>query len=150
MNLQETIRAEMKDAMRSGDTLKRDVLRMLESAVKNLAIEKRVSRDTFSDELVHEAIRRAVKQRKDSIEQYKQGGRPELAEKETSELAILQAYLPQPMQEEEVRKIVRKVIEETGASSSSDFGKVMGKVMQAVEGRADGDVVKKLVQESLG
>jgi uncharacterized protein YqeY len=150
MTLQEQIRQDMKDAMRAGDAMKRDVLRMLESAVKNAAIEKKLDRETIDDALVQEVIRRSVKQRKDSIEQYEQGGRPELAEKEKEEVEVLRQYLPQAIGEDEVRNIVQDVVRETGAASPSDFGKVMGKAMQAVGGRAEGDVVKRIVEEALG
>jgi uncharacterized protein YqeY len=149
MTLQEQIREDLKTAMRGGDIVRRDVLRMLESAVKNAAIEKKLSREFIDDSVVQEVIRRSVKQRKDSVEQYEQGGRPELAEKERQEIEILQQYLPAAMGEEELRGIVASVVAEMGEVSSADFGKVMGKVMQTVAGRAEGDVVKKVVQEML-
>lgn len=149
MTFQEQIRADLKDAMRSGDSVRRDVLRMLESAAKNVAIDKKLDRETMDDSVFLEAIRRAVKQRKDSIEQFEQGGRPELAEGEKVELAILEAYLPASMSEEAIREIAEKVIAEAGATSPEDFGKVMGKVMAATNGQAEGDVVKRIVQEIL-
>lgn len=150
MNLQERIHDEMKDAMRSGDTLKRDVLRMLESAVKNAAIEKKIDRALVDDAIVQDVIRRSVKQRKDSVEQYTAGGRADLAEKEQQEIEVLQEYLPKQMDEAELRKLVEQALGEVGAVGPNDFGKAMGKVMQAVAGRAEGDVVKKIVQELLG
>lgn len=150
MTLQEQIRNDLKEAMRSGDVTRRDVLRMLESAVKNTAIEKKLERETIDDSVVLEAIRRAVKQRKDSIEQFEQGNRADLAEKEKLELDILTTYLPASLGDDAIREIAARVIAEVGASLPSDFGKVMGKVMQATEGRAEGDAVKKIVQELLG
>ncbi len=149
MTLQEQVRSDMKDAMRAGDTAKRDVLRMLESAAKNVAIDKKLDRETLDDSVVLEAVRRAVKQRKDSIEQFELGGRADLAEQEKIELTILAAYLPASLSEEVVRERVAKVLSEAGVVSPSDFGKIMGKAMQAMEGQADGDMVKKIVQESL-
>lgn len=148
--LQQQIHEDLKGAMRSGEALKRDVLRMLESAVKNAAIEKGLTRDDVEDTIVLEVIRRSVKQRKDSIDQYEQGGRPDLAEREKEELAILMAYLPAMMSEDEVRTIVQATAQEIGASAPSDFGKLMGKSVQAVNGRADGDVIKRIAQEILG
>lgn len=150
MTLQEQIRNDLKDAMRAGDAMKRDVLRMLESAVKNTAIEKKLERDVIDDAVVLETIRRAVKQRKDSIEQYEQGGRADLADQEKSELEVLMAYLPAMLGEDAVRVLVNEAVAETGAASAADFGKVMGKAMAKVNGQADGDVVKKIVQETLG
>lgn len=149
MTLQEQIRADLKDAMRAGDVAKRDVLRMLESAAKNVAIDKKLERETIDDSVVLEAIRRAVKQRKDSIEQFEQGGRADLAEQEKVELSLLTVYLPASLDEASIRVIARQVIAEFGVAAPSDFGKIMGKVMQAVNGQADGDVVKKIVQEIL-
>ena len=150
MTFQEQIRIDLKDAMRSGDSLRRDVLRMLESAIKNVAIEKRLEREAVDDSIVQEVIRRSVKQRRDSVEQYTQGGRADLAEKELQEIAILQGYMPQALGEEELRALVTQAVEESGATSVADFGKAMGKAMQAVNGRAEGDEVKKIVQELLG
>jgi uncharacterized protein YqeY len=150
MTLQEQIRNDLKEAMRAGDAAKRDVLRMLESAVKNAAIEKKLDRETIDDALVQEVVRRSVKQRKDSIEQYEQGGRADLAEQERQEVAVLRQYLPAAMGEEELRAVVVKALEESAAASPADFGKAMGKAMQAVSGRAEGDAVKKIVEELLG
>lgn len=150
MTLQEQIRADLKNAMRSGDALRRDVLRMLESAVKNVAIEKKLERESVDDGIVQDVIRRSVKQRRDSVEQYTQGGRADLAEKELQEIAVLQQYLPQALSEDELRTLVSKAVEESGVIAMSDFGKAMGKAMQAVSGRAEGDAVKKVVQELLG
>ncbi|MDD5084141.1 MAG: GatB/YqeY domain-containing protein [Candidatus Moranbacteria bacterium] len=149
MTLQEQIRTDLKDAMRAGNTVKRDVLRMLESAAKNVAIDKKMEREVLDDSVVLEAIRRAVKQRKDSIEQFKQGGRDDLAKQETQELAVLVAYLPASLDEDAVRELAQQVIAQFGPTTPSDFGKIMGKVMAATNGQSDGDVVKKIVQELL-
>lgn len=149
MTLQEQIHIDLKEAMRAHDAVKRDVLRMLESAVKNVAIDKKLEREVIDDSVVLEAIRRAVKQRKDSIEQFEQGGRADLAEQEKLELAILDAYLPAALSEDVVRGITQKVILEFGVATPADFGKIMGKVMQAVNNQADGDMVKKIVQDIL-
>ncbi len=149
MTLQEQIRADLKEAMRAGETVRRDVLRMLESAAKNVAIDKKMEREVLDDSVVLEAIRRAVKQRKDSIDQFEQGGRGDLAEQEKEELAILAAYLPASLTEDVIREKASAVIAEYGAHTPADFGKIMGKAMQAMNGQAEGDVVKKIVQELL-
>lgn len=149
MNLQDQIRNDLKDAMRSGDAMKRDVLRMLESAVKNTAIEKKLDRSSVDDAIVQDTVRRSIKQRKDSIEQYTAGGRADLAEKEQQEIEVLQSYMPKQMDETELRGLIEAALSEAGVSGPQDFGKAMGKVMQAVAGRAEGDVVKKIVQELL-
>jgi uncharacterized protein YqeY len=150
MTLQEQLRLDLKEAMRAGDTLKRDVIRMLESTAKNLAIEKKLDRQMMADSLVLEAIKKAVKQRKDSIQQFEQGGRADLAEQEKAELAILAFYLPESLSEDIVRERAIEVIASLGTVTPADFGKVMGKVMATMNGQAEGDVVKKVVQELLG
>lgn len=149
MTMQEQVRQDLKDAMKSGDSVRRDVLRMLESSAKNVAIDKKLERDVLDDSVVIEAVRRAVKQRKDSIEQFEQGGRADLAESEKAELAILSEYLPSTLSEEAVRELLQPVFTELGSANAADFGKVMGKAMQVLSGKAEGDVVKKVVQEFL-
>lgn len=149
MTMQEQIRHDLKEAMKSGDSVRRDVLRMLESAAKNVAIDKKLEREVLDDSVVIEAVRRAVKQRKDSIEQFEQGGRADLAEQEKVELEILNGYLPATMSEDAVREALQSVFAELGDVTPADFGKVMGKAMQAVQGQAEGDVVNKVVQEFL-
>lgn len=149
MLLYEQLREDLKGAMRAGDAFKRDVIRFLESAVKNTAIEKRKPVTEMTDAEVQEVIKRSIKQRKDSIAQYEAGGRPELAEKEQREVDVLQAYLPEAMSEEAVRELVKQALAESGVTDMSGFGKAMGAAMKLVSGRAEGDVVKKLVEEEL-
>ena len=149
MSLKEKIIADLKDAMRSGDTVKRDTLRFLDSAIKNAEIEKKKREEGLSEEEILEVIGRSVKQRNDSIRQYTDGGRPELAEKEKIELEILKAYLPEQMSEDEIRKIVKEIISAAGAVSVSDMGKIMGQAMGKMKGKADGNVVRKIVGEEL-
>ena len=149
MSLKEKIIADLKDAMRSGDTVKRDTLRFLDSAIKNAEIEKKKREEGLSEEEILEVISRSVKQRNDSIRQYTDGGRPELAEKEKIELEILKAYLPEQMSEDEIRKIVKEIISSAGSVSASDMGKIMGQAMGKMKGIADGNVVRKIVGEEL-
>ena len=140
--------------MRSGDTVRRDTLRLLDSAVKNSEIEKKKRETGLSDEEVLEVIARAVKQRQDSIRQFEEGGRPELAEKEKIELDILMPYLPEQLSEEAIAAVVSEVIAQTGATGVGDLGKVMGQAMGRMKGEADGNVVreiaKKLLEEIVG
>ena len=149
MSLKEKIITDLKDAMRSGDTVKRDTLRFLDSAIKNAEIEKKKREEGLSEEEILEVISRSVKQRNDSIRQYTDGGRPELAEKEKTELEILKAYLPEQMSEDEIRKIVKEIISSAGSVSASDMGKIMGQAMGKMKGIADGNVVRKIVGEEL-
>ncbi|MBI2439073.1 MAG: GatB/YqeY domain-containing protein [Candidatus Moranbacteria bacterium] len=149
MSLYQTVADHVKEAMKQGDILRRDTLRMLQSAIKNVAIEKRVRPEEFTDAQVEEVIRRLVKQRKDSIEQYTTGGRTDLVEKESAELNLLSTYLPQAMPEEELRSLVAGVLNETGISAKAEMGQAMGAVMKKVSGRASGDDVRKVVESLL-
>lgn len=146
--IHQKIESDLKSALKTGDREKAGVLRFLISAVKNHQIElKKKDQEFLSDEDIITVIRRQVKQRKDSIDGYKQGGRSDLAEKEKKELEILDKYLPLQMSEEEVRKVVDQKAEELGVSDKSGFGKLMGAVMKELQGKTDGNVVKKQVEE---
>ena len=149
MGLKQKIFEDLKAAMKAGETERRDVLRMLDSMVKNVEIEKMKREAGLNDEEVIEVLNRAVKQRKDAIAQYEAGGRPELAEKEMKEIEILRAYMPEQMSEDDVRKVVAEIIAQVGASSKAEIGKVMGPAMGRLKGQADGNLVKKIVEESL-
>jgi uncharacterized protein YqeY len=149
MTLKEKITADIKAAMLSGDTAKRDTLRLLDSAIKNSEIEKKKQESGLSDEEVLEVVGRSVKQRQDSIRQFTEGGRPELADKEKIELDILMPYLPQQLSEEEIRKAVKEIISAAGTVSAADMGKIMGQAMGKLKGKADGNLVRKIVEEEL-
>lgn len=150
MNLSERIDSDLKDAMRAKDAGKLAVLRMLKSAIKNSAIEKGGASAVLDDAEATQVIRKQVKQRQDSIEQFEKGGRPELAAKEKEELAILTSYLPQQMNADELSAAVREAIAEAGATSRAQMGAVM-KVLQAkIAGRADGKTLSQEVQRQLG
>ena len=148
--LKQKINADLLLAMKAGDTLKRDVLRMLDAMIKNTEIEKLKKAEGLTDSEVQEVISRAVKQRKDAVAQYIAGNRLELAEKENKEIEILAGYLPKQLGEEEVRKVVAEIIAKVGATSKADIGKVMGQSMGRLKGLADGNLVKKIVEEKLG
>ncbi len=149
MNLYETIGSHLKEAMKSGDTLKRDTLRLLQSAIKNMAIEKRKPAAECSDTEIEDVLRRLVKQRKDSIEQYHAGGRVDLAEKEDSERHLLEAYLPQAMPESELEALVKTTLAASGMTDKTQMGQAMGVVMKQVAGRASGDDVRRVVERLL-
>lgn len=149
MKLREKISSDLKEAMKSGDTQKRDTLRLLDSAIKNSEIEKKKREEGLGDEEVLEVVMRAVKQRQDSVEQFEKGGRPELAEQEKKEIEILSIYLPEQLSKESVQEVVREIIAQAGAVSAADFGKIMGQAMAKLKGQADGNVVKEVVKEEL-
>ena len=149
MTLKQKILDDMKLAMKEGNALKRDTLRMLDSMIKNVEIEKMKKEEGLSDEEAIEVVGRAVKQRRDSVAQYESGGRPELAEKENNEIEILIGYMPEQLSEEKVREVVKEVIATAGATSKAEMGKVMGMAMGKLKGQIDGNVVKKIVEEEL-
>jgi uncharacterized protein YqeY len=149
MTLPERIDSDLKDAMRAKDASRLNVLRMLKSALRYAAIEKS-SEDQLDDAAASQVIRKQVKQRHDSIEQFEKGGRPELAEKEKEELAILNAYLPKGMNAEELTAMVRETIAEIGATSKAQMGAVMKAMQGKVAGRADGKTLSAEVQRQLG
>src|SRR6478736_6931537 len=135
--------------MRAKDAIRLGVLRMLKSALKYGAIEKAGAEGELSDADAVQVIRKQVKQRQDSIESFEKGGRPELAEKEKAELAILGAYLPQAMAPDELAKLVRETITEVGATSKAQMGAVMKALQAKVAGRADGKTLSAEVQKQL-
>ena len=144
--LLDTIRSEMTAAMRAGDAQRRDTLRLLIAALDNARIA--AGRD-LSDEAALAALQREAKQRRESIEEYRKGGRDDLVEAEQAELTIIEAYLPDQLGEDELRAIARELIEERGASGPGDLGAVMGPLMQRVRGRADGRQANAIVRELL-
>jgi len=146
MDVKEKLNEDLKAAMKAGDALKTSTVRMLKAAINNAEMAKKVS---FTDEEVFRVIAASIKQRRDSIEQYKKGNRPELAAQEEAELVILQSYLPAQMSEEELRALVARVIAETGAGAVKDMGKVMGKLMPLLKGRAENSLVSSIVRENL-
>jgi len=132
--------------MRSGDSLRRDVLRMAQSAA--YMTEKRERRQLTDDELLG-VLSREVKTRRESVDAFRKGGREELAAKEEAEIAILRDYLPQPLGDDEIQALIEEAVETTGASSPRDMGKVMGRLSPTTRGRADGRRVSELVAATL-
>ncbi len=150
MSLQQRIDADLKDAMRAKDSAKLNVLRMLKSAVKYVAIEKAGAEGKLDDAEATQVIRKQVKQRQDSIESFEKGGRPELVEKEKEELTILSSYLPQAISADELETAVRESIAEAGATSRAQMGAVMKLLQAKLAGRADGKTLSQEVQRQLG
>jgi len=147
MSLKEQIEKDFKQALKIKDEVVVSTLRMLQAAITNAEIAK--MRKELTEEEIQKLIKSEIKKRKEAIEDYKKGGRGDLASKEEKEIKILEKYLPEQLGEEEIRKIVGKVIAEIGPTSPKDFGKVMGQVMKEAGGRADGAVVSRMVREML-
>ena len=149
MTLHERVDSDLKDAMRAKDATRLGVLRMLKSALKYSAIEKGGAEAQLDDAEASQVIRKQVKQRNDSIEQFEKGGRAELAAKEKEELAILNAYLPQGLSADELANVDRETISEVGATSRAQMGAVMKALQGKVAGRADGKMLSQEVQKQL-
>ena len=147
MALKETLTNDLKDAMRQRDTVKRDTIRLLLSAI---GYEEKARRtDALDDDNVTQVLSKQAQQRRDSIEAYEKGDRPDLVAKEEAELAIVVQYLPQPLNVDEIEAIVQSAIAELNATGPQDMGKVMGRVMPQVRARADGKQVSALVNQTL-
>jgi len=147
--LKEKIQEDVVAAQKERQELKVSTLRLLLSAIKNFEIAKQGTSYTASDEEIAGVIQKEIKQRRESIEAYKAGGRQDLVDKETKELEILQTYLPEQMGEEEIRQVVDKKIAKLGATSAADIGKVMGALSQELKGKADLGLVSQFVREKL-
>ncbi len=145
--MREQVTKDMATAMKAGEKDKLSTLRMLLSAVKYKEVD---AKHQLSDEEVIAVVSTLLKQRQDSVEQFKLGGREDLVEKESREIEFLRAYLPPQLSQEEVREIIKKAAAETGAQGQKDMGKLMKVVMPQVKGKADGKLVNDIVKEVLG
>jgi uncharacterized protein YqeY len=141
------LQENLKQAMLAKEELKVSVLRMLKAEI--MKIQTDGSGTEITPELIQNTIQKLVKQRKDAFEQFTSGGRPELAEKEQQEIALLMVYLPEQMSEEAVRAEVRATKEALGVTDKSGVGKLMGALMGKLKGKADGGLIKKMVEEEL-
>ena len=147
MTIQEKIQSQMADAMRNRDQLRLSVLRMMKTAVKNKEIEKM---KPLEEPEVLVVLNTLVKQRKDSVEQFRKGGREELAQKEEAEIKIIEEYLPAAASEDDIRRAIDEAVQETGAASMKDMGKVMKAALARLAGKsADGSRVSSMVKEKL-
>ncbi|MEX8519163.1 MAG: GatB/YqeY domain-containing protein [Leptothrix sp. (in: b-proteobacteria)] len=146
MSLKDRITEDMKTAMRAKDTARLGTIRLLLAALKQKEVDERV---TLDDAMVVAIVDKLIKQRKDSIEQFTQGGRTDLADKEAAELAVLEIYLPQRLSAEEVNAAVAALVTELGAKGAADMGKVMGAAKQRFAGNADMALVSAAVKRAL-
>ncbi|MDD3006514.1 MAG: GatB/YqeY domain-containing protein [Candidatus Pacebacteria bacterium] len=146
MELESKIKEDLKEAMKKGDNATRDVLRMLTSDIKNETMKVRKELD---DKEVLGVVRKNIKSRKDSIEQFVKGGREDLAAQEKAELVILEKYQPVQMGEDEIRLVVKKALVNLDEKDAQNFGLVMKEAMKDIEGKADGAIVSKIVKETL-
>ena len=146
MTLRERLQADTTAAMRSGDPLRRDVLRMVQNAIYNIEKAKKV---TLTEDEILGVLTREVKTRRESVEAFRAGNREDLAVKEEAEIAILKDYLPQPLTEDELRALVDEGVAATGATSARDLGKVISWLSPQIRGRADGKLTSGLVAQAL-
>jgi uncharacterized protein YqeY len=146
MNLKEQLQDDVKTAMREGDTMKRDTLRMLLAAIKQEEVDERILLD---DDGCQRILAKQAKQRKESIADAQRAGREDLAAQEEAELAIIESYLPQMMSRNEIEAVAAEVIAEQGASGLQDMGRVMGQLMLRLQGRADGKLASQIARELL-
>lgn len=145
--IQDKIKEEIKNAMRAKDSVKLDTLRGVIAAFTNELVSKgRKPQDNLTEEEAQAVVKRLVKQRKDSIEQFKKGGREDLAEAEEKELEILKNYMPEEVGESEIRKVAESKKIEMGINDKSKMGMLMGAVMKELKGQADGNIVKEVVE----
>ncbi len=146
MPLKEQFQSDLKDAMRARDALRRDTLRLVLSALHNAEID---AREELDDDGVLRVLTKEAKQRRESIEEFRKGGREEMAVQEEGELEVISSYLPEALSRDDVVAAAREVIEESGASGMKDIGKVMPALMERLRGRADGKEASEIVRELL-
>jgi uncharacterized protein YqeY len=146
MELKERLREDMMSAMRAGDVKRRDVLRMVMAAVKQTEVD---SLKALDDGGVHEVLRKQIKQRQESIEDYKRAGRQADIDRESAEIDIIASYLPQMMSREEIEQLARTTLAELQVTDSKHMGQVMNRLMPQVKGRADGRLVNEVVRSLL-
>lgn len=146
MNLKELLMADLKEAMKQKQGLRKSVITMLRAAVKQVEVD---SKKELSDEEIIDIVATQVKQKRSVIDEFLKGGREDLADEAKEEIAVLEKYLPEQLAEDELKKIISDVIAEVNASSMKDMGKVMGIVNPKVKGRADGKTVSQIVKDFL-
>jgi uncharacterized protein YqeY len=146
MNLKEQLNADMVEAMRAGDTRRRDVLRMILAAIKQTEVDSRL---TLDDAGVQDVLRKQLKQRQESIADFQKAGRPDEVERETAEAAVIETYLPQMMSREEIAALATTIVHQLGVNDVKGTGQVMSQLMPLVKGRADGKLVNEVVRSLL-
>lgn len=146
MSLQAQLEADLKDALRQGDDVRKGTIRLVLASLKNQQIENRAPLDLQQELSV---LQREAKRRREAADEYERLGRGDLAQKELAEHSVIETYLPQQLGHDEVRALVQQAIQSTGASSQRDMGRVMSALMPQVKGRADGKVLSQMVRETL-
>ena len=146
MSLRDQINDDLKAAMRSGETMRRDTIRLLTAALKQREVDERIMLD---DTQVLAVVEKMIKQRRESVKQYEAGARQDLADIETAEIAVIQEFMPQALSAEELAAIISKAMSDSGAASVQDMGKVMNLVRPLVIGRADMAAVSQLIKQQL-
>lgn len=146
MSLKEQLNNDFKEAMRNRDQLRKNVITLIRSEIKQIEVDKRIE---LEEQDIIEIISRQLKQRKDALEEFNKGNREDLAKQAEEEAQILLSYLPEQLSEEEITKIIKETIAETGANSIKEMGKVMAAIMPKVKGIADGKLVNQIVREQL-
>lgn len=150
MAIKDQLMDDLKEAMKNKETNRLRVLRSIKAKLLEREIsERQGGKATLSDEQTIEVLMKAAKQRKESIEQFRDGGREDMAKAEEGELEIIESYLPEFLSEEEIRDIARKKIEDLGAADMSDMGRVMGALMDDLKGQAEGSLVSEVVKDEL-
>ena len=150
LGVEDNIKKELNEAMKSNNEIIRSTLRMLLASIQGKEKEKQYKeKEGLTEEEIIGVISSEAKKRKDSINEFEKGGRQDLADKEKAELKVLLKHLPEQLSEEEIKKFVKETIVEVKASNMQDFGKVMGPLMPKLKGRADGSLVSKIVKELL-
>jgi uncharacterized protein YqeY len=150
MNLKERIDRDLKDAMRSRNTVRLRTLRSIRAALLEKEIAERKGGEAdLTEKQMLAVLQKQAKQRRDSIDQYDKGGRNDLVAAESAELKIIESYLPEQLGDEDIRAVVQEIVKESGAASMADMGKVMGPAMQRLGGQADGKRVNQIVREIL-
>lgn len=147
MDLRSRLEQDMKDALRAGDRVRLATVRMLRAAVQNADI---AAGKPLDDQGILEVLARELKLRRESLDEYRRAGRGDQVAQLEREVQVVQGYLPEPLTEGEITELARRVVAEVGAAGPQDMGRVMGKLMPLVKGRADGNVVSRIVREELG
>lgn len=147
MDLRSRLEQDMKDALRAGDRVRLATVRMLRAAVQNADI---AAGKPLDDQGILEVLARELKLRRESLDEYRRAGRGDQVAQLEREVQVVQGYLPEPLTESEITELARRVVAEVGAAGPQDMGRVMGKLMPLVKGRADGNVVSRIVREELG
>lgn len=146
MSLKDRLNAEFKDALKSKDSIRKSVINMVRAAIKQYEVDHR---EELDEQGVQDIIAKQIKMRRDALKDFEKGGREDLIEQYKAEIDVLSQYMPKQFTEEEITKIVKEAMEETGIQDKKGMGKLMGAVMPKVKGKADGNIVKKVVENIL-